>query len=182
MRQAREASRRPQPRQEDRCQATTATGCRKRGQRAQHATNHGTRTGARQHQPAFRRTCARPAANPAPAAYGTATVRMDECATGSVSSPCRLRNSRLPDGRVQAGRVHSPCRLRQAAVRIEVYAPCSDAPHPQHSTPSVRTGEREPSGQGHRTRNTTQRAGTPVNRSQVAKDTAQTAQLTERAH
>ena len=49
-RHAREARRRPQPRHTNRCQATTATGCRKPGQRAQHATNHGTGTGARQHQ------------------------------------------------------------------------------------------------------------------------------------
>ena len=42
-------TRRPKTRHRDRCQATTATGCRKRGQRAQHATNQGTGTGARQH-------------------------------------------------------------------------------------------------------------------------------------
>ena len=47
-RHAREARRRPQPRHTDRCQATTTTGCRKPGQRAQHATSHGTGTGARQ--------------------------------------------------------------------------------------------------------------------------------------
>ena len=46
---AREARRRPQPRHKDRCQATTATGCRKPGQRAQPATNYGTGPGARQH-------------------------------------------------------------------------------------------------------------------------------------
>ena len=44
---AREARRRPQPRHKGRCQATAATGCRKPGQCAQHATNHGTGTGAR---------------------------------------------------------------------------------------------------------------------------------------
>ena len=44
------------------------------------------------------------------------------------------------------------------------------------------TGEQEPSGPGHRTRNTTPRAGTPVNRSQVAQDTAHATQHTERAH
>ena len=49
-RHAREARRRPQPRHTDRCQATTATGCHKRGQRAQPAPNHGTGTGARKHQ------------------------------------------------------------------------------------------------------------------------------------
>ena len=46
---AREQRRRPQPRHTDRCQATTATGCRKPGQRAQLAPNDGTGTGARQH-------------------------------------------------------------------------------------------------------------------------------------
>ena len=48
-RQGREARRRPQPRHRDRCEATTATGCCKPGQRAQPAMNHGTGTGARRH-------------------------------------------------------------------------------------------------------------------------------------
>ena len=48
-RHAREAHRRPQPRHTERCQATTATGCRRPGQRARPATNHGTGTGARLH-------------------------------------------------------------------------------------------------------------------------------------
>ena len=47
---------------------------------------------------------------------------------------------------------------------------------------SAHTGEREPSGPGHRTRNTTHRASTPVNRSQVAQDTADATQQTARAH
>ena len=46
-RHAREARRRPQPRDEDRCQATTATGGRKPGLHAQHTTNRGTGEGAR---------------------------------------------------------------------------------------------------------------------------------------
>ena len=49
MRHAREARRQPQRRHTDRCQATTATRCRKPGKRAQPATNHGTGTGARRH-------------------------------------------------------------------------------------------------------------------------------------
>ena len=49
-RHAVEARRQPQPRHTDRCQAATATGCRKPGQRAQPAPKHGTETGARQHQ------------------------------------------------------------------------------------------------------------------------------------
>ena len=47
-------------------------------------------------------------------------------------------------------------------------------PHTQHNTPSEHTGEQEPSGPGHRRRNTTNRAGTLVNRSQAAQDTAHT--------
>ena len=47
-------------------------------------------------------------------------------------------------------------------------------PHTQHNTPSGHTGEQEPSGPGHRTRKATHRARTPVNRSQVAQDTAHT--------
>ena len=50
------------------------------------------------------------------------------------------------------------------------------------SVPRRRTGEQEPSGPGHGTRNTTHRAGEPVNRSVVAQDTAHTTQRTERAH
>ena len=48
--------------------------------------------------------------------------------------------------------------------------------NPKHRTPSEHTGERETGGPGRRTRDTTQRAGTPVNRSQVAQDTAQAKQ------
>ena len=47
-------------------------------------------------------------------------------------------------------------------------------PHTQHSTPSGHTGEQEPSGPGHGKHKATHGAGTPVNRSQVAQDTAHT--------
>ena len=50
------------------------------------------------------------------------------------------------------------------------------------NAPSGHTGEQEPSGPGHCTRNTTNHAGTPVNRSQVAQDTAEAKQHIERAH
>ena len=43
----------------------------------------------------------------------------------------------------------------------------------RQNIPSGHTGEQEPSGPGHRARNATHRTGTPVNRSPVAKDTAQ---------
>ena len=49
-RDTREQRCRPQPRHTDSCQAPRPTGCRKPRQRAQPATNHGTGTGARQHQ------------------------------------------------------------------------------------------------------------------------------------
>ena len=50
------------------------------------------------------------------------------------------------------------------------------------NAPSGHTGEQEPGGPGHRTRKATHRAGSPVNRSQVAQHTAQAKQRTERAH
>ena len=54
--------------------------------------------------------------------------------------------------------------------------------HTQHNTPSGHTVEREPRGPGHRTRNTLQGAGAPVNRGQMAQDTADPTQQTARAH
>ena len=53
-------------------------------------------------QPPSGWTCVHPAVNPAPAGYKTAAVRTDVCAPGSEPSPCRLRNSCRPDGRVCA--------------------------------------------------------------------------------
>ena len=50
------------------------------------------------------------------------------------------------------------------------------------NAPSGDTGEQEPSGKGHLTRKATHRAGTLVNTSQVAQDTAHAKQRTERAH
>ena len=57
-------------------------------------------------------------------------------------------------------------------------AKCPRTPHTQSNAQSGHTGEQEPSGPGHRTRNTTYRAGTPVNRSQMAQDTAHAKQRT----
>ena len=62
-------------------------------------------------QPPFGWTCARLAGNPAPACYRTAAVRMKDCSPSSIPSPCRLRTSRRPDGRLRAWRVSSPCLL-----------------------------------------------------------------------
>ena len=80
-RDTREARRRPQPMHTDRCQATTATRCRKPGQRAQHATRHGTGTGARQHQTHTTQTPAR---------------------NGGVEVECAHRHT-LPDTRARNG-------------------------------------------------------------------------------
>ena len=54
--------------------------------------------------------------------------------------------------------------------------------HTQHNTLSGHTSEQKPSSRGYRTRSRTQRAGTPVNRSQVAQDTAHATQHTEQAN
>ena len=127
------------------------------------------------------------------------------------TQPLPATNSRRPDGRVSAPqqlpahatphaqpkaqqRANTPVYKSQAAQDI-VHAtqPMKQAhrrtgakwprtPHTQHNTSSEHTGEQEPGGPGHPTRKTTHRAGTPVNRSQVARDTAQAKQRTERAH
>ena len=52
----------------------------------------------------------------------------------------------------------------------------------QNNTPSGHTGEQESSGPEHRTRNTTNHAGTLVNRIKVAGDIEHAKQRTERAH
>ena len=52
----------------------------------------------------------------------------------------------------------------------------------QHDKPREHTDAQEPIGPGHRTSKATHRTGLPVNRSQVALDTADATQRTERAH
>ena len=54
--------------------------------------------------------------------------------------------------------------------------------HAQHNAPSGHTSEQEPGDPGHRTSKAKEGARTPVNRSQVAQDTAHVTQRTERAH
>ena len=121
---------------------------------------------------------------PLPATERTRSGWTSAC-SAVYPAPCRLQNSHRPDGCVRAQRVLSPCLLRNAAVQMDECAPCSDAPHTQHSTPSAHTGEQEPSGPGLRTQNTcnaTRRARTRLNRSQVAEDKAHAGQRAERAH
>ena len=140
----------------------------------------------------------------------TATVRMDECAPGECPAPTGYEqppsrwtsarqegtqplpatNSRRPDGRVSAPQqrpAHATPHAQPKAQHTEQTHRCTRAkrprtPYTQHNPRSGRTGEQEPSGPGHRTRNTTHRASTPVNGSQVAQETAHAKQHTERAH
>ena len=149
------------PSNTDRCQATTAAGCRKCGERAQHATNHSTRSGAKQHQLPSGQTSARPAANSAPAGYGTAAVCMDECAPGGYPAPAGYETT---------------------AVRMDECAPRGTQPLPAMNSrrPDARVSgpQRRPALATH---SATHRASTPLNRSQVAQDTAHPAQHTEQA-
>ena len=62
-----------------------------------------------------------------------AAVWTDVCAPGRVPSPCRLRNSRRPNGRVRARRVPSPCQLQTAAVQMDECGPRSNAPDKQNT-------------------------------------------------
>ena len=57
-----------------------------------------------------------------------------------------------------------------------------NTPDAQYNAPSGNTSEQVPRGPGQRALNTTHRAGTTVNRSQVAQDNAHATQRTERAH
>ena len=120
---------------------------------------HGKRTGAKQHQPPYRRTCARQAANAAPAGYGTAAVRMDACAPGGYPAPAGYEQP--PSG--------------WTSVRPEGTQPLratnSSRPDGRVSAPQR--------GPAHATHSATHRAGAPVNRSQVPQYTAQ---HTGRAH
>ena len=196
-RHAREARRRPQPRHMDRC--------RKPGERAQQATNQGTSTGAKWHQPPSGRTCASPAANPAPASYGTAAIRMEECAPGGCPAPVGYEQP--PSGWTSARPAANPAPAGYgtAAVRMDGCAPggypatagykqlpsgwtsgCPAATprarNAQQNTPTEHTAEQKPRGPGHRTPNKTHRAGTPENKGEGTQDTEHAAQHTERAH
>ena len=64
-------------------------------------------------------------------------------------------------------------RQRTKQVRRRTAAKWPRTPHMQHNAPSEHTMNQVPRGSGHRTGNTTHRAGTLVNRSQVALYAAQ---------
>ena len=82
----------------------------------------------------------------------------------------RKQQTHAQQGRTQPGEAGNLC------------APRSDAPHTQHSTPSVHRGEQELSGRGNRTRNKTRRTYALVSRSQVAKNTTHTGQHIKHTH
>ena len=187
-----------------------------RGTPERHAAGHneGTRTGARQQRPPAaanpesahnrQRTTAqeqvpsntsrrpdrrvRARRVPTPTGYGTAAVRMDECASGGY--PARAGYEQPPSGRTSArpeGTQPLPAtnsRRPDGRVSAPQRRPAQQHPtrNPKHSTQSEHTGEQEPSSPGHRTHNTTHRAGTRVNRSQGAQDTARATQPTGQAH
>ena len=148
---------------------------------------------------------------PSPYRLRTAAVRMEECAPGGYPGPTgyeqppsrwtserpaatpRPRNTTRAT-QSTAHRASTPVYKSQAAQdTVHATQPTKRAhrrtgakwprtPHTQHNTPSEHTSEQKPGGPGHPTHKTTHRAGTPVNRSQVARDTAQAKQRTERAH
>ena len=165
-----------------------AVGCRKPEQRAQHATNHDTRTGAKQHQPLSGRTCARTAANPDPAGYRRAAVWMEECASGGYLTPAG--SEQLPFGWTSARppEYPAPAGYETAAVGKDECAPRGyPAPAGYEKPPSGWTSVRPAAmprtcNTAHATHSTTHRASTPGYRSQVAQDTAHPAQHTKQAH
>ena len=111
-------------------------------------------------------------------------------ARAECTQPLPGMNSPRPNSRVSAQQrrpAHATPQTQPTAQHIErahrrTGAKSPRTPHAQHNTQRGHTGEQDQSAPGHRTHNTTHRAGTPVNRSQVARDTAQAKQQTEHAH
>ena len=125
-RHAREAHHRPQPRHEERCQATTANGCREPVKRAQHTTNCGTGEGAKD--------------NRAP----TPAHRTDsQWKAGPGRTPEETRGQGWESARSRTPHIHArgagPGRPR-AAPTARKSARCgvgdgSPRPHPPHQQP-----------------------------------------------
>ena len=170
-RHATEARRWPQTGHTDSCQAATAAGCRKPGQRAQHAKNHGTRTGASKHQPLSGWMCARPAANPAPAGYRTAAVRNNVCAAGGYPAPGGYKKRLSSEAPPTKRRTHNTWHKTRSKHTGEHEPSGQRTPRKQHHRLSGHSRALQPRCPGHRTHNTTHRLCTPLNRSQVAEDT-----------
>ena len=103
------------------------------------------------------------------------------------SGPCH-RTSKAEDGagtpvnRSQVAQDTAHATQRTERAHRWAGAKWPRTPHKQSKGRSAHTGEQEPSGPGHRTLNTTHRAGIPVNRSQMAQDTAQAKQRTQGPH
>ena len=120
-RHAREACRWRQPRHKDRCQATTTTGCRKYGQRAQPLTNHGTGTGARRH----------PTHTPhAPAGSGGAQAERAHKHTDTSQHPSQEWRGAAKTG-AQAHTLTPHTLARSGGVQAERTHKCTHTPTPQ---------------------------------------------------
>ena len=152
---------RNKPRHKNRCQETqAAVGMDK-------CAPGGYRAPAGYEQAPSGRTSSRPTAYPAPGSYETGAVRMDECALGGYPGsasyeqpPAGWTNAR-PKGTPPLPATNSRCPDK-LSVRPAAIPRTRNTAHATHST--------------------TWRASTPVNRSQVAQDTAHPRQHTERAH
>ena len=126
-RHAREARRRPQPRHEDRCQATTPNWCGKPGKCAQHTTNRGTGEGAKDSRaptPAHR-TLSQWVAGPGPPPRGRAVGR------GRAPDPGRPthRQEAPPTGALMPPPQRAKPARKSARCRVGAGSP---RPHPRH--------------------------------------------------
>ena len=145
-RHAREARPQPQPRHQDRCQDTMATGCRKPGKRAQHTTNRGTGQGAKD-SPAptpAHRTHSKWEAAPGRTPETTGGRGWESAGPWTPHSKARGAPPRQPHA--------APTARKSARCGVGDGSPRPHPPHPQPvgsgPRPHARTGER--SGVGER--------------------------------
>ena len=124
-RHAREARRRPQPRHEDSCQDTMATGCREPGKRAQHTTNRGVGQGAKDSR----------APTPAHRTNGQWEVgpgRTPEGTGGRGWESARPRKPHTQARGAPPGHPHAaPTARKSARCRVGDGSPRPHPPHPQ---------------------------------------------------
>ena len=86
---------------------------------------------AKQHQPPSRQTCACPAATPAPAGYGTAATRMDECAPGGYSAPAGNETAAVRMDECAPGGYLAPAGYEQPQSGWTSVRPAAPPPHTQ---------------------------------------------------
>ena len=162
----REARCRPERRHTDRCQATTATGCRKPGHGAQHATDHGTGTGAGQHPthtpetparsggvqaehahrhthtPTSQHGVAEPSRNPSPSTHTHTTNPSQEWrGTGEAHTQTHTHpNTPTRSGGVQVQLAHDPTHTRTPQAGV--------AGRSRNPSPSTHTNTAHPARSG----------------------------------